>query len=288
MSIKRYGSVLIPLLLVMLGVVTVTAQPDWFPRLAPMGTAFTYQGYLEDGGNPANGSYNLRFSLWDAASGGAQIGGAQTKIGVSVADGLFQVSLDFGAVYDGTSFWLAIQVQKPGDPGYTTLDPRQPITPVPYALNADAVGGHQFGTHTGYLSIPAAAFQCTQYDSRCDTIGSEILVYADSISPFIVAPVSLPDGAVVTSVTFYWTDSHVSNNGDISMRRLAMSDGSWVEMTHASTTGSGGYGFSTNSTINYSLIDNSQYGYYIRGRLTGDYLMKLHLVLIEYTYQGLE
>ena len=68
MSIKRYGSVLVPLLLVLLGVLTVTAQPDPSPILAPMGTAFSYQGYLEDGGNPANGTYNLRFTLWNAPS----------------------------------------------------------------------------------------------------------------------------------------------------------------------------------------------------------------------------
>src|SRR5262249_10603181 len=28
-------------------------------------TAFTYQGRLNDGGNPANGSYDLQFSLYD-------------------------------------------------------------------------------------------------------------------------------------------------------------------------------------------------------------------------------
>ena len=30
------------------------------------GTAFTYHGRLNDGGNPANGIYNLRFALFDA------------------------------------------------------------------------------------------------------------------------------------------------------------------------------------------------------------------------------
>ena len=28
-------------------------------------TAFTYQGKLTDGGNPANGSYDLQFALFD-------------------------------------------------------------------------------------------------------------------------------------------------------------------------------------------------------------------------------
>jgi len=40
------------------------------------GTALTYQGRLNDGTNPANGSYDLRFGLYNAASGGAQQGNA--------------------------------------------------------------------------------------------------------------------------------------------------------------------------------------------------------------------
>ena len=37
-------------------------------------TAFTYQGFLRDNGQPANGTYDLRFALYDALSGGNQIG----------------------------------------------------------------------------------------------------------------------------------------------------------------------------------------------------------------------
>ncbi|MFV2045204.1 MAG: hypothetical protein ACC700_18470 [Anaerolineales bacterium] len=115
----------------------VQAAPDGAPLLAPVGTAFTYQGYIEDLGSPANGSYNLRFLLWDAASGGAQVGSTQTKNGVSVVDGVFSVTLDFGSVFDGTALWLTIKVKGPGDPGYTTLNPRQALTPVPYASYAN-------------------------------------------------------------------------------------------------------------------------------------------------------
>ncbi|GMR11464.1 MAG: hypothetical protein BMS9Abin28_2296 [Anaerolineae bacterium] len=115
----------------------VQAAPDGAPLLAPVGTAFTYQGYIEDLGSPANGSYNLRFSLWDAPTAGAQAGSTQTKSGVSVVDGVFSVTLDFGAVFDGTALWLAIEVQGPGDPGYTMLSPRQALTPVPYASYAN-------------------------------------------------------------------------------------------------------------------------------------------------------
>ena len=61
------------------------------------GTAFTYQGQLNSGGSPANGSYDLQFGLWSAASGPSQIGSTLTNTATAVSNGLFTVTLDFGA-----------------------------------------------------------------------------------------------------------------------------------------------------------------------------------------------
>lgn len=41
---------------------------------ALLGTAFTYQGRLSDGGSPATGNYGLRFALYDAGTGGSLTG----------------------------------------------------------------------------------------------------------------------------------------------------------------------------------------------------------------------
>ena len=41
-------------------------------------TAFSYQGRLTDGGNPANGNYDLQFVLFDSANGGSNIGSTFT------------------------------------------------------------------------------------------------------------------------------------------------------------------------------------------------------------------
>ena len=38
------------------------------------GTAFTYQGRLNDGANPASGIYDLRFTIYDAVNNGAAAG----------------------------------------------------------------------------------------------------------------------------------------------------------------------------------------------------------------------
>ena len=104
-----------------------------------VGTGFTYQGRLTDGGSPANGAYDLQFSLYNAATGGTQLGTTVAKEDVAVSDGLFAVVLDFGTgVFNGEGRWLKIGV-RPGSetgpfPAYTALSPRQELTPAPYAL----------------------------------------------------------------------------------------------------------------------------------------------------------
>jgi hypothetical protein len=115
---------------------------------AVMGTAFTYQGQLRKSGAPVTAMCNFRFRLFDAASGGAQIGATQTKSGVSVSNGLFTIpDLDFGSgAFNGEARWLAIDVQCPGDSGYTALAPRQGLTPAPYALALPGLWTQQNGT----------------------------------------------------------------------------------------------------------------------------------------------
>jgi hypothetical protein len=107
---------------------------------AAIGTGFSYQGRLGDGSNPANGMYDLQFKLYDSPSGTNQVGSADIKEGVEVIDGLFSVWLDFGPVFDGTALYLEIAVKPTGGGGvYDILDPRQPLSPVPYALHAASI-----------------------------------------------------------------------------------------------------------------------------------------------------
>ena len=101
-----------------------------------VGTGFTYQGRLTDGGSPASGDYDLQFALYDDATGGAQAGGTIVKEDVAVSDGLFAVLLDFGdGVFTGGGRWLDIAVRAGASTGaFTALSPRQELTPAPYAL----------------------------------------------------------------------------------------------------------------------------------------------------------
>ena len=109
-------------------------------------TTITYQGELKQSGQPASGSYNLTFSLWNASASGAQVGSDIVINSVPVADGNFAVQLDFGAAaFNNTQRWLEIEVNG------QTLAPRQLISRSPYSIQTrgifvDAAGRVGIGT----------------------------------------------------------------------------------------------------------------------------------------------
>ncbi len=116
-------------------------------------TAFTYQGQLISGSNPANGTYDLVFTLYGKATGGAAIAGPVTNSATGVTNGLFTTTLDFGAgTFTGGSNWLAIAVRTNGPGALTTLAPRQPLTPTPLAVFAANAGNVAAGNVSGTLT----------------------------------------------------------------------------------------------------------------------------------------
>ena len=122
-------------LLVAGAVVLAVAIPGPARAQATVGTSFTYQGRLTDAGNPATGSYDFRFTLFDAAVGGAAVGAPVLANGVAVTQGLFASVLDFGApAFAGQARWVQVEVRLAGGGAYTALAPRQELTPAPYSL----------------------------------------------------------------------------------------------------------------------------------------------------------
>jgi hypothetical protein len=126
---------------------------------APLRTGFDYQGRLGDGAQSANGSFDFRFALFNAAAGGTQAGQPVTNMNVLVTNGLFNTAIDFGAsVFDGTQFWLEIGVRPSGSSTvtFTTLAPRQAIAPTPYALHALSSAGVAAGVIDNLALAPNA------------------------------------------------------------------------------------------------------------------------------------
>ena len=96
-------------------------------------STFTYQGYLEDNGEPVNSpAVQLIVQAYSAAVGGVLLG-ADTISSVDVVDGVFSVPVDLGSVFEGDRVWLRVGVALA--PGGSTqfLSPRQEVTAAPYA-----------------------------------------------------------------------------------------------------------------------------------------------------------
>jgi len=126
------------------------------------GTAFTYQGRLNDSGSPANGNYDLRFTIYDAVTNGNALSLALTNSATAVSNGLFTVTLDFGpGIFTGPARWLDIGVRTNGSASaFTILSPRQPILPVPYAIFANTASNLSGTLPAIQLTgtLPASAF----------------------------------------------------------------------------------------------------------------------------------
>ena len=125
-----------------------TVQPVW-----GQGSAFTYQGTLNNNNVPGNGNFDFEFKLFDALNGGVQQGAAVQRLNVPVTNGGFTVTLDFGAaVFSGAPRFLEISVRAAGGGAFTVLSPRQQITATPYAIKA--------GNATAADGLSAACVGC--------------------------------------------------------------------------------------------------------------------------------
>ena len=144
-SLVVFVGALAVVLMLSAGGVIAQEQGPQSPQSA-IGTTFTYQGQLKNASGPVTGSCDFQFSLWDSlANATGQIGTMQSKSSVPLSQGQFTVQLDFGVnVFSGEARWLQIEVSCPAGSGsYTTLAPRQPLTPAPYALYSTSTGALQ-------------------------------------------------------------------------------------------------------------------------------------------------
>ncbi len=110
---------------------------------AAQAAPFLYQGQLKVNDTTANDSFDLQFQLFNASTGGANIGAINYRDDLNLVNGVFTVEIDFGAnAFDGSERWLEIGVRagsadNSDRTGYQVLAPRQRIFPTPYAQHSD-------------------------------------------------------------------------------------------------------------------------------------------------------
>ncbi|MEQ1924105.1 MAG: hypothetical protein ABL952_16495, partial [Pyrinomonadaceae bacterium] len=147
-------------------------------------TQFGYQGSLVNAGSPASGSHDFEFALFDAQSGGAQLGTTNTLNNVFVNAGIFNVTLNFGSQFPGADRFLEIRVRPSGGGGFTTLIPRQKLTSGPYAIKSltsdTATNATQLGGVAANLYVVTTDPRMT--DAREPTAGSNSYIQNQSAS----------------------------------------------------------------------------------------------------------
>ena len=151
-------------------------------------TEFTFQGSLKDNATPANGHYDFEFELFDLVSAGSQIGATIPKNNVPVANGIFFVKLDFGAVFPGSDRFLEIRVRLAGQPSFTTLTPRQLVNSAPYSIKSLATDNAATATNAAQLAgVAASQYVVTtdprMTDARSPTAGSSNYIQNQNAAP---------------------------------------------------------------------------------------------------------
>lgn len=127
-------------------------------------TAFNFQGRLNDGGNAANGRYDLQFKLFDALAGGNQINSTVDRPNLQVINGVFSTTLDFGGTAFGSgNRFIEISVRPNGSPNaYVILGARQQVLSVPFSARA-AVASNSDTATTAQNSLSLGGISSSEF-----------------------------------------------------------------------------------------------------------------------------
>ena len=130
----------------------------------------TYQGKLNDGAVPANGSYDMQFQLYALDSGvEVPVGTSVEVMSVNVVNGVFTAKLDFSHVagsFTGGEHSIGMSVRAAGVASYTLLSPTQKITSAPYAIRSQNAESASLATDAAQLGGVAAGQYVLTNDSR--------------------------------------------------------------------------------------------------------------------------
>jgi len=152
-------------------------------------------------------------------------------------------------------------------------------------------------TMSGVLTVPRIAYSTprTQYF----TIGGEGFVpgsnvdyvntygnggaYIASGTGALVAPVHLPQGAVVTAFKVFFYDAS-SSDMSVEWARQNMAGGGYAFLAEVTSTGISGYGNKTTTSISGNPIDNTNYSYHVYAYSSAwDSNLRIKGALITYT-----
>ena len=149
--------------------------------------------------------------------------------------------------------------------------------------NAYVEGNLAWTPITSYISLPGAAFHPSASFYLFANSGSSLFPQDASSSSYL-AHVQLPHNAVVTKLSYSYSDSNVNENSSVSLYRTVPT-GSETEMATVFSVGQSGVPATlSDSTISDATVNNNLYGYYIWANFPNPSVdFVLYNVTIEYT-----
>lgn len=199
------------------------------------GSAITYQGQLKLEGTGVDEPCDYIFRLYDAEFGGnlmGAVGSEAAPIVVEVEKGVFTIMLDFGAdAFDGGERWLEVLVRKSAlGGGFTTLSPRQRLSPAPYAIYAKHGGdisslddaynkggpgeGRTIMTSAGALSLEGPGGLYVQGRVGVGVMDPTMALDVSGGLRLRDGGITFPDGSVQTSAAIYISPDGSEGRGD--------------------------------------------------------------------------
>jgi len=215
---------------------------------APLGTAFTYQGFLKSAGQPATGLYDFQVCLFDQAVNPVPLQCAPDFDDVPVEDGVFSLLIDFGsAAFAGEANYVELRVRDGSGGAYVILTPRQIVRPAPEALRAAVSSAAPW---SGLSGVPAgfadnvdddtnSGGTVTRIESGAGLAGGPISsvgtlsianggVNEAMIAPAAVGPLQLQTGAV---------DNDRLDDNAVSLSKIATNSVNSVRIVDGSVAG---------------------------------------------------
>lgn len=216
--------------------------------------SLSYQGFLQNNGQPVNGNLPMTFRLYTQPTGGTEVW-SQSYPSVVVTNGMYTVLLDVPTMQFDTQYWLQTEIS--GQVGST----RTQLTSAPYSLGPWGISSSTAQTNPEEIKL-----------SLSDGSPRNIFYNNGNVGIGTSNPSLLSGGSGrILSISDPLSPGLALTNTDVGGKQFFLYSGS------LGTVGSGHFGIydATSSQRRFIIGDNGNVGIGIPGMSTG---VKLHLV----------
>ena len=226
---------------------------------------------INSAGNIGLGRTDAQFPFHFASVPGDKIalwGSYGSHYGIGIANNLLFIHTDAAASdisfgYGGWGFNVErMRVKGNGNVGIGTNNPAEKLD---VAGNVKATSFKYGSPKTHYYSMQASAFQSRNSSHQITIDWAQVYFTSTTSAEELLAPVFLPDGAVVTGLTVYYADisSTKDLNVDLAVRQHTVNN-SIIIMGTVTSSGAMGNSSGTDNSIVSNVIDNLTNCYFIK------------------------